>query len=224
MASLLAQVAPSALLAIVAFSAVRNITNRVEFYWLTKNHIVVRSKFDHRLYRVLDTPHAQNSADILARTRESMWKVLKMLRTYMSEASRRGEWADGMTPNQLDGVRRLTSIFRKVEDLELYELDWRTNKNIAFNRNKSDGIFLCLLADIDTQVLASDDVVLFVALHELAHSMQKTYEPLVNGSTVHGAVFKSLESFLIRVAVSMNLFDPQNIFGKKHCRGILMES
>jgi hypothetical protein len=85
---------------------------------------------------------------------------------------------------------------------------------IAFNRNKGDMIMMCLTND---QAMQRDDVVLFVLLHELTHTMTSGYDPLVGGRTDHSPEFFRYEQWVYQVATEMGLIRPQSIQGEGMC-------
>jgi len=83
--------------------------------------------------------------------------------------------------------------------------------------NKNN-IFICLREFKGKEKLAAEDVVLFIALHELAHSMTAHYDPSVGGHTVHSGIFKRHEAYMHNVASGLfGFFDSKSVVNRNHC-------
>lgn len=204
--------------AVAAVIGIKYAISKLDLFLLLIGHAQVRSNIDGKLYYVLQSNHKAASADLLAQTRKSMWTVIEHVRLLAN-----GTLSRNMTRGEWNGVKRLANMYKSPDELNLYELDWVTDTNIAFNRNKTGGIFICLLANTETETLASPDTILFIALHELAHAMHEGYDPLVNGRTHHSKGFKVCELLLYRIASDINVLNYTRIPGTEHCRGRLVD-
>jgi hypothetical protein len=168
----------------------------------------------HNLKKVVSTvdqkpyfvAHGVDAANCLARVRQMAWAVMQELHKRKAE---------GKVPKEfLDGVARIRGKLKCVDDIEVAELnDYKANL-IAFNRNKGDMIMLCLT---DNQQLVGDDVVLFILLHEIVHSMTSGYDPLVEGRTQHGPEFLAYENYVYSVATDMGMVKPRAVQGHGVC-------
>ena len=58
---------------------------------------------------------------------------------------------------------------------------------------------------------------MFVALHELAHSMQYNYAKNQNGQTLHDTEFRKCEEFLLNIGKHLGMIIPENIPNRLHC-------
>lgn len=161
------------------------------------------STVDQKSYLVA---HGLQAANCLARVRQMAWTV-------MQELQKRKE--DGRVPKEfVEGVARIRGKLKCVDDIQVAELnDYKANL-IAFNRNKGDMIMLCLT---DNQQLVGDDVVLFILLHEIVHSMTSGYDPLVGGRTQHGPEFMGYENYVYSVATDMGMVKPRDMQGHGVC-------
>ncbi len=167
----------------------------------------VMSRIDGRVYAVNSTfSNQQEAADLLATVHERIMMFVSSLSRkmphYIPDKFRRG-------------VQLL--LDRTQNGLVLNELDSTKSDVLAFNKNKGEQIYLCIRAQNHSPVLASPESVLYIAIHEVAHLMQDLYEPLVNGSTVHGEAFKNNERFLMESARKYIGFDYEFVPGSLVC-------
>lgn len=156
--------------------------------------------------RAYDVAHGQEAADVLARAQALAWQVL-------TEA--RARLADGRVPVALrDGVRRLSAEVRAETDIRVAELNDYESNVIAFNRNKGEHILLCVT---DDQRVVSVERVLFVLLHELAHTATRGYDPIVGGRTQHSDEFFAYEQYLYTLCAEMGIDKPRTHQGGAMC-------
>jgi hypothetical protein len=171
-----------------------------------------RSSIDGRLYHVMPTANAVEAANQLCRIREDVDRVLQYLRRQPAH------------PAEVeDGVRRLLHKHPNADNLRLIELDPRhAKRTLAFNENKSAHIFVCMRQHPPSEQLGPDDVLLYIVLHELAHSMINSYAPTnTQGQTVHDQNFRTHNEYLNAVAEQLGLLRPGKVPGQPHC-GVLM--
>lgn len=185
--------------------------------WLMKQVLLsglveVRSNHDQRIYYVAAGPHAQDAANALARVRHGLAQVFDAV--------------SKETPQEKllrDGIANLRSRYRTSNDINVYELDPHTNEgDIAFNQNKRDGIFLCIRKDLGTMEIANDETLMHIAVHELAHSMQRYSAPIQsNGETLHDAEFDAYEQLLKSKAIDLGLLGEFQMRETTHCGKII---
>lgn len=106
-------------------------------------------------YRVRNLDDKQEAADILGRTHEKLKKACKYLIV--------------THPND-DRVIRLN---RRFPNTTLAEADG-SGKHTSYSINKGEKIVLCLRAKDGTNRFVDENLLLFVALHELSHIMTKS--------------------------------------------------
>lgn len=171
-----------------------------------------RSSIDGQMYRVMQTPNAVDAADQLCRIRQSVQRLLQHLKTV------------GRHPAAVaEGVQRLLARHPDANTVNLVELDPKDAKHtIAYNQSKSTHIFLCMRQNPPAQQLGPDDVLLYIVLHELAHSMISSYAHTnESGQTVHDDNFRAHNEYLNQVAEQLGLLRPGKVPGTAHC-GVIM--
>lgn len=163
----------------------------------------VRSTVNGRVY---DVAHGVEAANVLARAQGLAFQVLQELGRRLKA---------GAVPRELvSGVRRLLAAHPDEQSIVVAELNDYESNLIAFNRNKGEQIMLCVT---DAEQVVREDTVLFVLLHELAHTATAGYDPLQNGRTVHSDDFFRYEHYLYAVATEMGIQRPREQQGKGLC-------
>lgn len=173
---------------------------------------VTTSTIDGRGYHVKPTPNAVDAANQLCRVRQHVQHVLEYLTHQPSHP-----------PNVEQGVKRLLSHHPNTDNLSLIELDPHdASHTLAYNLNKSTHIFVCIRQHPPSDQLGPDDVLLYIVLHELAHTMIPTYAPMnKNGQTVHDQNFRNHNEYLNMMAERLGLLRPGKVPGTEHC-GVIM--
>jgi hypothetical protein len=163
-----------------------------------------RSTVDSSFYEVRNGVAA---ADLLARARQIAWQVVE-------EVHRRVPADKSLLP----GVKRLRSAVPSASAIRVMELGPTPDKLIAFNWKKGDAIALCLTdgSGADGSLVGVETVV-FVLLHEVAHTMTSGYDPLVGGRTQHSPEFYKYEGYMYQVAADMGLVNPKAQDGQGVC-------
>lgn len=157
-------------------------------------------------YYVQNHTNRAESAALLSSTRQRLFKLLNHL----------NETPDSeIPPKLLVGIRRMIS--KHCHRIQISELDTSEYNIVAFNQNKGQHIYLCLRQCPTCTDLAQIDHVYIVAMHELAHSAMKTFEPSKNGSTVHGPEFKSYERYLGKMSEEIGIIRLSDVIGGAYC-------
>ena len=171
-----------------------------------------KSTIDGLEYRVMPTANAVDAANQLSRVRQAVDRVLAELKSIRSHPF-----------NVADGVRHLLQKHPNASSVRLIELDPRdAEQTIAYNEGKSTQIYLCMRQNPPTDQLGPDDVLLYIVLHELAHSMIPGFAPMTSdGHTVHDQNFRDHNEYLNFIASSLGLIRPSNVPGQPHC-GVIM--
>ena len=188
------------------------ILKTLENYLTLRNHRRVRGS-DGANYYVVDRNGWQAAAEILVKTRAGLLRLLDELDTKRKHQE--------LPPTLESQILRLLRQFPQGRGIQLYEIDATVDESLAYTRNKTEGFFLCLRDKHG--VLASPDSVLFLALHEFAHSAIPFYDPQRNGQTVHSEAFKQLEMYFYEIAKELQLLDPSTLPGRRHCNAILVD-
>lgn len=182
----------------------------VNSLFATSEFVSVQSTIDQQVYDVLPHTDALAAADALARLHANIELVLAQVK------------------KELSVVDRLTAarvrLFDRIAQhgIRIRELDPDVYDSIAVNRNKSESILICLRSNPpDDNTMGGDDTLLFIAIHELAHSMIGDFASLINGHTVHNSEFRQCERYLMDIASSLGLLSPKTIPGRVHCSKIM---
>jgi hypothetical protein len=145
--------------------------------------VKVRSTVDGREYVVRDLPDKQRAANLLATVRMRLGTLMDNLtQSYPSKPQ----------------VQRLVQNFRADPDRFLEATP--DAEHTSYSVNKGEKIHLCLRQRDGTEQLVNENVMLFVALHEMAHCITK--------SIGHEPEFWNNFGWLLREAESRNLYTP----------------
>ena len=150
-------------------------------YFENKNRDVsyVKSNYDNKKYLVQNYDDKQDAADLLAYIRVSLQKVCVHLK------SKYGNRED---------VIRLNKRFNPNAIVETES----NSKHTSYSINKGEKIVLCLRSRDGKNRLVDKNVLMFVALHELAHVMTK--------SVGHTKEFWDNFEFILKESVSINVY------------------
>ena len=150
--------------------------------------IHVRSKVDGLMYNVRDMPDKQEAADLLARVRHKLQKLIDVLRQRY--------------PNKPQ-VIQLNEKFQ-ADPKRFYEAT-PDSEHVSYSVNKGDSIHLCLRQkDESKEPLVDENVMVFVALHEMGHVITS---PSVKS---HGPEFWNNFGWLLREAEAIEIYKYQD--------------
>ena len=115
--------------------------------------VQVRSTVDGLQYNVRDMPDKVKAADLLARVRRKLQKLIDTLRQRYPNKSQ---------------VLQLNEKF-EADPKRFYEAT-PDSEHVSYSVNKGDSIHLCLRQkDNKSEKLVEENVMVFVALHEMGH-------------------------------------------------------
>jgi hypothetical protein len=144
--------------------------------------VSVTSSVDGKSYRVRDLPDKQQAADMMARTRVRLTRLCDAL--------------EKKYPDK-DQVRQMVSNFRS--DPERFLESTPDEEHTSSTVNKGESIHICLRQrDGPDERLVDENVIMFVALHEMAH--------IATRSIGHGPDFWNNFGWLLKEAEGMGLY------------------
>lgn len=144
--------------------------------------VSVTSSVDGKSYRVRDLPDKQQAADMMARTRVRLTRLCDAL--------------EKKYPDK-DQVRQMVSNFRS--DPERFLESTPDEEHTSSTVNKGESIHICLRQrDGPDERLVDENVIMFVALHEMAH--------IATRSIGHGPDFWNNFGWLLKEAEAMGLY------------------
>lgn len=144
--------------------------------------VSVTSSVDGKRYRVRDLPDKQQAADMMARTRVRLTRLCDAL--------------EKKYPDK-DQVRQMVQNFRS--DPERFLESTPDEEHTSSTVNKGESIHICLRQrDGPDERLVDENVIMFVALHEMAH--------IATRSIGHGPDFWNNFGWLLKEAEGMGLY------------------
>lgn len=152
------------------------------------NHplVDVKSKIDGKVYRVRDLPDKQQAADLMAKLR------LKMAKFYMHLESKFPDKAQ---------VILLKKNF-KPESHRFFE-STPDAEHTSYSVNKGEAVHMCLRQrGGQSEDLVNENVLMFVALHEMAH--------MVTPTIGHDPQFWNNFGWLLEQAEALKIYTPTN--------------
>jgi hypothetical protein len=150
--------------------------------------VQVRSSVDGLMYNVRDMPDKKNAADLLARVRQKLQKLINVLRQRYPDKPQ---------------VMQLNEKF-EADPKRFYEAT-PDSEHISYSVNKGDSIHLCLRQkDNDSEKLVEENVMVFVALHEMGHVITP---PTVKS---HGPEFWNNFGWLLKEAELIEIYKYQD--------------
>ena len=157
------------------------------FFGMSKYHMVtVKSRVDGQNYEVRDMADKQEAADLMARIRLKM----KKLKLHVEEKF----------PDKPQ-VKQLARNF----DAEAHRLGESTPDDdfTSFSVNKGESVHFCLRQrESGDESLVNENIVTFVAIHEMGHIITKTVG--------HGPDFWNNFAWLLEQAEAIGIYTPQN--------------
>ena len=147
----------------------------------------IKSNVDNKKYLVRKLPDNQKAADLLANIRLKLVKLCDYLELKHSDSAK---------------VYRLIKRFNSDNITESAP----NEKYTSYSVNKGEKIVFCLRSRDEKQKLVNENVMMFVALHELAHIMTK--------SVGHTEEFWNNFKYLLKKAIKIGVYKDIN-FEKK---------
>lgn len=156
----------------------------------------VVSTVDGQQYLVRNLPDKQEAANLLAQVKIK----LTTLTQYLAEIDDKTlqKYVKDDLADMKENINRMNTRFQpnNISESTPHE------KYTSYSVNKGEKIVFCLRAKNKKEQLVKENVIVFVALHELAHVMTK--------SVGHTDEFWNNFQFLLKVAVKLKLYQNTN--------------
>lgn len=156
-------------------------------YIQDKNLVYQKSNKDEDFHLVQDLKDKDNAADIMARIKDKIEKLLLYLKK--------------VYPNNMD-VKRL---FKNYDEDNIRETDI-DDDDTSFSIDKGEELHLCLRNKKDFK-LHQINILMFVTIHELAHLMSKSYG--------HNEEFNKNFIFLLKESIKIGIYKNVDYSKKK---------
>lgn len=148
--------------------------------------VSVTSKVDGRQYQVRDMPDKQQAADLLANVRRKIQSLYESLRSKFPHKPQVAQWVQNFTPSS-------ERFIESTPDAE----------HTSYSVNKGEKIHLCLRQrEGENESLMSENIMVFVALHEMAH--------VITPSLGHGPDFWNNFGWLLKHAEALGIYTYQD--------------
>lgn len=168
-------------------SALNSVTKYIKGLFSNSNYptVEVRSSVDNRTYKVRDLPDKQKAADLLAKLRLNLQTLMDALVKDFSAKPQVQRLQQNFSP---DPHRFLES----TPDAE----------HTSYSVNKGESVHFCLRQRDSSEELVNENIMMFVALHEMAH--------MITESIGHTPDFWNNFGWLLRQAEDRGLYKPVN--------------
>jgi predicted metal-dependent hydrolase len=150
---------------------------------LTNDLTTVKSNIDGKNYQVRNLPDKQEAADLLAKIRIKLEKLIDSMNKKFPEDSNVKQMVEKFNPNNITESPK-------------------SNKYTSYSINKGEKIVFCIRQKNDTEELVDENTITFVAIHELAHIMTK--------SVGHTEEFWDNFKKLLKESVKIGIYDREN--------------
>jgi hypothetical protein len=178
----------------------------------TQNLTPVYTSVTGKKYWVLKSPNQQEAADFMGTIEKTLEDFIGLLKRNVATYDKEMQ----------EGVHHLLESHERRKGFNLLELDASLSPHLAYNRNKSEYMFICIREDPSVSMqLGRLDTILYIMIHELAHSMLPSFAPLKDGRTVHDETFRRHEAFLMAQANQHGFLNPRAIPHREHCGRII---
>lgn len=175
-------------------------------YLETRSYEVIytKSTIDDRDYLVRNLSDKTEAADLLAKIRIKLIKITDHLKgvndSQVKQYTNSSDEAsnENLLKETKEAFERLISRFQPDNISE----STPNNKYTSYSVNKGQKIVFCLRAKGKEETLVAENVIMFVAIHELAHIMTV--------SVGHTEEFWNNFRILLRVAVELKLYKNQD--------------
>ena len=144
----------------------------------------VKSRVDGRTYKVRDLPDKEDAADLLAKLRMRLEKMMDFL------------IASYPTKPQ---VQRLKTNF-KPDPNRIFE-STPGGEHTSYSVNKGESVYFCL-RQRENDTLVNENIMMFVALHEMSH--------MITQDIGHTPEFWNNFGWLLKEAESQKLYVPED--------------
>jgi predicted metal-dependent hydrolase len=147
--------------------------------------VTIRSTVDNREYKVRDLPDKQNAANLLAKLRIRLQTLMDALvQAYPHKPQ----------------VERLQRNFKA--DPSRFLESTPDAEHTSYSVNKGESVHFCLRQRDGSEALVDENIMTFVALHEMSH--------MITQSIGHNSEFWNNFGWLLREAEQRNLYTPVN--------------
>jgi predicted metal-dependent hydrolase len=160
--------------------------------------IYVKSSIDGREFLVRNMSDKEEAADLLSKIRTKLLTLVNYLKDLKNKDIKNYLGSDDSVKDVEEGFNRLVKRFKPDNISESTPND----KYTSYSVNKGQKIVFCLRSRSGEEKIVDENIITFVALHELSHIMTK--------SVGHTEEFWNNFRILLRVGIKLKLYQHQN--------------
>jgi predicted metal-dependent hydrolase len=148
---------------LVCYTNIEHLTNEVTY---------VKSTIDGQDYLVRNAPNKEEAANILSRTKTALLNLTEhMNKKYVEGDDYKEESDNDKGSNDKLSIREAVKRLVKKFNPNNISESGASNKYTSYSVNKGEKIIFCLRQKDENQSFVDENVIRFVAIHELAHIM-----------------------------------------------------
>ena len=153
----------------------------------TSDLTIVKSRLDNENHLVRKLPDMNNAADTLAKIKQRLLTLLEKINI------------ENMSNGNIDdSINRLLQKFNHKNISETV----KGSKHTSYSINKGEKIVMCLRSRDEKEELQDINILMFVAIHEMAHVMTK--------SIGHTDEFWSNFKKLLKQSIDIGIYTPKD--------------
>lgn len=146
---------------LLCYTNIEHLTNEVTY---------VKSTIDGEDYLVRNAPNKEEAANILSRVKSSLVKLTEHMNQKFVESDEFTSESDNDDEKETSIREAVKRLVKKFNPNNISE-SGASNKYTSYSVNKGEKIIFCLRQKNETQSFVDENVIRFVAIHELAHIM-----------------------------------------------------
>ena len=164
----------------------------------------VKSDIDNKEYLVRDIKNSKQAANMLARLKNNMEKLVKHLN-------------EGKNTKYKEHEKYITRLVNRMQNTEIYE-SGEDSVYTSYSVNKGEELVFCLRSKNNKNKLHDINLIMYVALHEMTHVANPDYG--------HDPPFNEIFHFLATVAIELGIYHkiPFNVKPEEYCGLMIKDS
>lgn len=165
--------------------------------------LYIKSNIDNQDYLVQNTEEKQSSANMLARIKQHIMSLVNYIDKHKND-------------KYIKYKDNIDMLSKKIK-YTIFSENSKNSSYTSYSVNKGDEIVFCLKSK-ETNLYHDINLIMYVAIHELAH--------IANPEYGHGTSFKIVFAFLAQASIDANIYDKINFkeYPKEYCGMMITES
>ncbi len=177
---------------LLCYTHIEHLTNEVTY---------VKSSIDGQEYLVRNAPNKEEAANILCRTKNSLLRLIEHMNKKYVEGDQYKAESDNDEDEKTSIREAVKRLVKKFNPNNISE-SGASNKYTSYSVNKGEKIIFCLRQKNEAQSFVDENIIRFVAIHELAHIMTV--------SIGHEPEFWNNFKVLLKEAVALGIYKKED--------------